>query len=56
MHPAASVCGFYFANPDAKYFGLGKIGEDQITEYHKRKGLSKQQVEKWLRPHLNYEE
>lgn len=55
MYPAASVCGLYFANPKAKYFNVGKIGEDQIIDYHRRKGLSKSEVEKWLRPVLNYE-
>jgi len=55
MYPAASVCGLYFAHPEAKYFGIGKIGEDQVNDYHKRKGMSKQQVEKWLKPVLNYD-
>lgn len=55
MYPAASVCGLYFAHPEAKYFGIGKIGEDQVTDYHKRKGMSKQQVERWLKPVLNYD-
>lgn len=55
MYPTASVCGLYFANPESKYFGIGKIGEDQIIDYHKRKGMSKQQVERWLSPILNYE-
>jgi len=55
MHPAASVCGLYFANPMSKYFNIGKIGKDQVLDYRKRKGLSLQEVEKWLKPYLNYE-
>jgi 5-methyltetrahydrofolate--homocysteine methyltransferase len=55
MHPAASVCGLYFANPNAKYFNVGKIGEDQVIDYHKRKGISKIEMEKWLKPILNYD-
>jgi 5-methyltetrahydrofolate--homocysteine methyltransferase len=56
MHPAASVCGLYFAHPDAKYFNVGKIGKDQVLDYHKRKGMSIEETEKWLRPILNYDE
>jgi 5-methyltetrahydrofolate--homocysteine methyltransferase len=54
MYPAASVSGYYFAHPAAKYFGLGKIGKDQIEEYAARKGMTTQEVEKWLAPNLNY--
>ncbi|MEJ2618054.1 MAG: vitamin B12 dependent-methionine synthase activation domain-containing protein, partial [Ignavibacteriaceae bacterium] len=54
MYPAASVSGLYFAHPKAKYFNVGKIGKDQILDYHRRKGLSLEEVEKWLRPVLNY--
>jgi len=54
MVPTSSVSGFYFANPDSKYFGLGKIGEDQVDSYAKRKGVSKEQAEKWLSPNLAY--
>ena len=56
MHPAASVCGLYFAHPDAKYFNVGKIGKDQVLDYHKRKGMSIEETERWLRPILNYDE
>jgi 5-methyltetrahydrofolate--homocysteine methyltransferase len=56
MHPAASVCGLYFAHPEAKYFNVGKIGKDQVIDYHKRKGMSVEETEKWLRPILNYDE
>jgi 5-methyltetrahydrofolate--homocysteine methyltransferase len=55
MHPAASVSGIYFAHPDAKYFGLGQIGRDQVVVHARRKGMSVQEVEKWLSPNLNYE-
>jgi 5-methyltetrahydrofolate--homocysteine methyltransferase len=55
MYPAASVSGLYFAHPEAKYFNVGKIGKDQILDYHRRKGLSIEEVEKWLRPILNYD-
>lgn len=56
MHPAASVCGLYFAHPEAKYFNVGKIGKDQVLDYHKRKGMSIEETERWLRPILNYDE
>lgn len=54
MYPASSVSGFYFANPDAKYFGLGKISKDQVEDYAQRKQMKVEQVEKWLAPNLNY--
>jgi 5-methyltetrahydrofolate--homocysteine methyltransferase len=54
MYPAASICGLYFANPDAQYFNTGKIAEDQVLDYQKRKGMSLQEIEKWLAPILNY--
>lgn len=56
MYPAASVCGIYFAHPQSKYFTVGKIGKDQVQDYHKRKGISLKEAEKWLRPILNYDE
>jgi 5-methyltetrahydrofolate--homocysteine methyltransferase len=52
MYPAASVCGWYFAHPDAKYFGVGKIGQDQLTDYAGRKHTDLAVMEKWLRPVL----
>lgn len=55
MWPAAAVSGFYFAHPESRYFALGKIGEDQVEDYARRKGLSKAEVERWLAPNLNYE-
>ncbi|MGE5679465.1 MAG: methionine synthase [Bacillota bacterium] len=55
MYPAASVSGLYFAHPESKYFGVGKIGLDQVTDYHKRKGMSLKEMERWLSPALNYD-
>ncbi len=55
MYPASSVSGLYFAHPDAKYFNVGNIGKDQVTDYHKRKGMSMDEIERWLGPILNYE-
>ncbi|WP_081211960.1 methionine synthase [Salegentibacter sediminis] len=52
MWPAASVSGYYFANPEARYFGLGKIREDQVKDYAKRKGISIEKAEKWLNPNI----
>lgn len=55
MYPASSVSGFYFANPESKYFGLGKIEKDQVVDYAKRKNMELPLAEKWLSPNLNYE-
>ncbi|MDB9960934.1 hypothetical protein OAD62_02465, partial [Oceanihabitans sp.] len=52
MWPAASVSGYYFANPEAKYFGLGKITEDQIKDYSKRRNISLEEATKWLNPNI----
>ncbi|GHA26633.1 hypothetical protein GCM10007103_05010 [Salinimicrobium marinum] len=52
MWPAASVSGYYFANPEAKYFGLGKIKEDQVKDFAERKGISFKKAEKWLNPNI----
>jgi 5-methyltetrahydrofolate--homocysteine methyltransferase len=52
MFPTASVSGYYFGSPHAKYFGLGKITEDQLKDYSKRKGISLQEARKWLSPNL----
>ncbi len=54
MYPASSVSGLYFAHPKSKYFGVGKIGKDQVEDYAKRKGLSLKDAERWLSPALNY--
>ncbi len=48
MIPGASVSGLYFWHPEAKYFGLGRIGRDQLTDYAKRKGWSIAEAERWL--------
>jgi len=54
MHPAASVCGLYFSHPQAKYFNVGKLGKDQVLDYHRRKGMSVSEIEKWLGSNLSY--
>ena len=51
--PAASVSGFYFWHPQARYFGLGRIGRDQLEDYARRKGWSIAEAERWLAPNLN---
>jgi 5-methyltetrahydrofolate--homocysteine methyltransferase len=53
MNPASSVSGFYFNHPEAKYFGLGKIGLDQLEDYALRKGFTVQEAAKWLAPSLD---
>lgn len=52
MWPAASVSGYYFAHPQARYFGLGKIKEDQVTDYASRKNIAMAKAEKWLAPNI----
>jgi len=52
MHPAAAVSGYYFAHPEAKYFVVGKIGRDQLEDYARRKNISIEQAEAYLRPNL----
>ena len=52
MFPTASVSGYYFANPEAKYFGLGKITEDQLKDYAKRKNIEIEVAKRWLAPNL----
>ena len=54
MWPGSSVSGLYFAHPQAKYFAVGKLGRDQMIDYHVRKGMTLQEVERWLGPWLNY--
>jgi 5-methyltetrahydrofolate--homocysteine methyltransferase len=54
MYPGAAVSGFYFSHPDSIYFGLGKIGKDQLTDYAQRKGMTIEEAEKWLSPNLAY--
>jgi 5-methyltetrahydrofolate--homocysteine methyltransferase len=55
MWPGSSVSGLYFAHPDSKYFAVGKLGRDQLLDYHLRKGMTLQEVERWLGPWLNYD-
>jgi len=55
MYPASSVSGYYFSNPESKYFGLGKIEKDQVTEYSVRKEMPLAEVERWLSPNLAYD-
>ena len=52
MYPASSVSGFYFAHPEARYFGLGKINQEQLQDYVKRKGCPAEEAERWLGPNL----
>jgi len=49
MYPPSSVCGWYFANPESKYFGVGKISAEQVTDYSNRKDIPRQEVERWIR-------
>ena len=55
MMPGSSVSGLYFAHPQARYFAVGKIGADQVADYHARTGMSVDEVERWLAPNLGYE-
>jgi 5-methyltetrahydrofolate--homocysteine methyltransferase len=55
MYPAASVSGFYFAHPQAKYFSVGKLKQDQIQDYAKRKDMEVLVIERWLSPNLGYD-
>jgi len=52
MYPAASVCGWYFSHPESAYFGVNKILDDQLADYSRRKGMSLEEVAKWLSPIL----
>ncbi|HUZ07371.1 MAG TPA: methionine synthase [Candidatus Paceibacterota bacterium] len=55
MWPGSSVSGLYFAHPESKYFAVGKLGRDQVLDYHLRKGMTLQEVERWLGPWMNYD-
>ena len=55
MWPGSSVSGLYFAHPESKYFAVGKLGRDQLLDYHVRKSMTLQEAERWLGPYLNYE-
>lgn len=54
MYPASSVCGWYFSHPESKYFGVGKITKDQVTNYAQRKEMPLEEAERWLMPILDY--
>jgi 5-methyltetrahydrofolate--homocysteine methyltransferase len=55
MYPASSICGWYFGHPQSQYFGLGKIQKDQVVDYAGRKNMPVEDVERWLRPVLEYD-
>ena len=55
MYPASSVSGLYFAHPQARYFAVGRIGRDQVLDYHLRKQMDLRTLERWLSPNLNYD-
>ena len=55
MYPASSVSGMYYAHPDSRYFGLGRISIDQVADIAQRKNLTLPELERWLMPNLNYE-
>ena len=55
MWPASSVCGLYFSHPESTYFGVGKLGRDQVVDYARRKGASVSETEAWLTPNLAYD-
>ncbi len=52
MWPASTISGYYFSHPESKYFGLGRIGRDQLEDYARRRGISVEEAEKWLLPHI----
>jgi 5-methyltetrahydrofolate--homocysteine methyltransferase len=54
MMPASSVSGFYLSHPESQYFGIGRIGRDQVEDYATRKGIPLEEAEKWLAPNLGY--
>jgi 5-methyltetrahydrofolate--homocysteine methyltransferase len=55
MWPGASVSGLYFAHPESKYFGVGKLGRDQVLDYQRRKHMPLVEIERWLGPYLDYD-
>jgi 5-methyltetrahydrofolate--homocysteine methyltransferase len=55
MNPPSSVSGWYLAHPGAQYFGVGRVGRDQVRDYARRKGMTVQEVERWLAPNLGYD-
>src|SRR5262249_29597933 len=55
MTPAASVSGWYFGHPQARYFSVDRISRDQVEDYARRKGISLSEAERWLAPNLGYD-
>ncbi|RZK29446.1 MAG: methionine synthase, partial [Hymenobacter sp.] len=55
MYPTAAVSGMYYAHPASNYFGLGKIGRDQVVDMAERKAMPLPELERWLMPNLNYD-
>ena len=55
MTPASSVSGLLFAHPASRYFSVGRIGQDQVADYARRRGIKLAEAERWLRPNLAYE-
>ncbi len=55
MTPAASISGYHFAHPESRYFGLGRIGRDQVEDYARRKAMAPEEIERWLPRNLGYE-
>jgi 5-methyltetrahydrofolate--homocysteine methyltransferase len=55
MHPAASVCGLYFAHPESRYFAVDRLTRDQVEDYARRKRMDVTEIERWLAPNLGYE-
>jgi 5-methyltetrahydrofolate--homocysteine methyltransferase len=55
MWPGSSVSGLYIAHPESRYFNVGKIEKDQVVDYHSRKGMTVEEVERWLGSNLNYQ-
>jgi 5-methyltetrahydrofolate--homocysteine methyltransferase len=55
MWPASSVSGYYFSHPESSYFGLGRIGRDQVEDYAERKQMPVAEVERWLASNLDYD-
>ena len=53
MLPTAAVSGFYFGHPESQYFGVARIGPDQVEDYAQRRGMERKTAERWLRPNLD---
>ncbi len=55
MYPTAAVSGFYYSHPESKYFPVGKVDQDQVESYAARKGITREEAERWLAPNLGYD-